>query len=142
VALVTDIADAVTSELNGETFSQAFTAERKVLPEFDLADLAELQVTVVPKGVEISRADRAHGQYDVQVDIGVQKKIGSDVDAEVTDLLGLVDEIADFLCRRTLASAPWAVWLRTSNEPIYAPEHLAEKRLFTSVLTVTYRARL
>ena len=29
--------------------------------------------------------------------------------------------------------------VRTQNEAVYAPEHLAEQRVFTSVLTVTYR---
>ena len=49
-------------------------------------------------------------------------------------------KIADFLKRRLLQSAPWAAWVRTANEPVYAPEHLSERRVFTSVLTVTYRA--
>ena len=69
----------------------------------------------------------------------IQKKIGKNTDTDVTSLLGLVDELADFLKRRPLAAAPWAVWVRTDNEPLYAPDHLAEKRMFTSVLTVTYR---
>ena len=54
MSLVIDIADAVTGEINAAdpgTFSEAFTAERHVLPEFALADLAELKVTV-----EIGRA--------------------------------------------------------------------------------------
>ena len=32
-----------------------------------------------------------------------------------------------------------AVWLRTENDPVYAPEHLAELGVFTSVLTLTLR---
>ncbi len=40
----------------------------------------------------------------------------------------------------TLAATPHAVWVRTRNDPVYAPEHLAEQRAFTSVLTVTYRS--
>ena len=54
-------------------------------------------------------------------------------------MLALVDEIAAFLKRRSLAGAPGAAWVRSVNEPVYSPEHLAENRLFTSVLTVTYR---
>ena len=30
--------------------------------------------------------------------------------------------------------------VRTRNDPVYAPEHLADQRAFTSVLTVTYRS--
>jgi hypothetical protein len=139
VALVTDIADAVVAELAGGTFSETFTPQRRVLPEHELAELTDLQVTVVPRGVEITGASRALSQHDVQVDVGVQKKIGRDTDSEVASLLGLVDEIVAFLKRRPLQSTPQAVWVRTTNDPVYSPDHLAEQRTFTSVLTITYR---
>jgi len=140
MALVIDIADAVAAELDGGSFSQEFTPERRVLPDFELADLAGLKVTVVPKGVEITGASRSLSQHDVQIDVGVQKKLGSELDAEVAALCGLVEEIAGFLKGHRLTGAPGTAWVRTANEPVYSPEHLAEKRLFTSVLTVTYRA--
>ena len=140
MALVIDIADAVAAELAGGSFTEEFTPERRVLPDFELADLAGLKVTVVPKAVEIAGASRSLSQHDVQVDVGVQKKLGTDLDTEVAALCGLVEEIAAFLKGHRLADVPGAAWVRTGNEPIYSPEHLAEKRLFTSVLTVTYRA--
>ena len=70
----------------------------------------------------------------------VVTELGKDLDTEVAALGTLVDEIADYLCRRTLSGASFAAWVGITNEPVYAPEHLAEKRVFTSVLTVTYRA--
>ena len=139
MATIIDIADAVAAALNapGEPgFSQAFTAARKALPAFELADLAGLHVTVVPKGVEVTGASRSLSQHDFLIDVGVQKKLGSDLEAETAAMLALVDEIAGFLGRRAVAGA---AWVRSLNEPVYSPEHLAEKRLFTSVLTVTYR---
>ncbi len=146
MSLVIDIADAVTGEINAAdpgTFSEAFTAERHVLPEFALADLAELKVTVVPKRVEITGSTRAASRYEIAVDIGIQKKLvspGNTLDTEVAQLCGLVDEIADYLRRRPLSAAPFAAWVGITNEPVYAPEHLAEQRTFTSVLTVIYLA--
>ena len=143
MSLVIDIADAVTAEINAAapgTFSQSFTAQRSVLPAFDLEDLAELKVTVVPKSVQITGSTRAASQYEIAIDIGVQKKVGTDLDAEVAVLGTLVDEIADYLRRRPLSSAPSVAWTAISNDPVYAPQHLAEQRTFTSVLTVTYRA--
>jgi hypothetical protein len=143
MALILDIADAIAAELNAApagTFDPAFTAVRRVLPEFDLADLAELKVSVVPKALEISGSTRSVGQRDCQIDIGVQKKLGKDLDTEVATLCGLMDAIAAYLRRRPLAAAPHASWVRTQNDPVYAPEHLAEQRAFTSVLTVTYRS--
>ena len=142
MSLVTDVADAVATELNyapGGTFSEPFTARRLVLPEFDLAALAELRVTVVPKSLQITGTTRSASRYDIGVDIGVQKKLGKDLDAEVAQLGTLVDQIADHLRNRPLALAPYALWAGTANEPVYAPEHLAEQRVFTSVLTLTYR---
>jgi len=139
MALAIDIADAVVTELAGGAFSQSFTPERRVLPEYELADLKDLRVTVVPAAVETSGASRTLSQHDVRIDIGIQKKLGRNLDTEVAQLAGLVDEIAEFLKRRPLQAAPYAAWIRTANEPIYAADHLAERRLFTSVLSVTYR---
>ena len=140
MSLVMDIADAVAAELGTGTFSQAITPQRMVLPEFGLEDMADLRVTVVPKAVDVTGSTRSVCQHDVQIDIGIQKKLGKDLDTKVPLLCELVDEIAAFLKRRPLAAAPHAAWVRTANEPIYAPEHLAEQRVFTSILTVTYRA--
>jgi hypothetical protein len=143
MALVIDIADAVASDLNAApvgTFDPGFTAVRRVLPEFELAELAALTVSVVPKAVEINGATRMASQFDCVIDIGVQKKLGKALDAEVAVLCSLVEAIATYLRRRPLAGAPHAVWMRTLNDPIYAPEHLAETRTFTSVLSVTYRS--
>ncbi len=143
MALVIDIADAVAAELNAApagTFDPPIAAVRRVLPEFELSELADLKVSVVPKSVQITGATRATSQYEIAVDIGIQKKLGKDLDAEVAALGTLVDQIADYLRSRQLSAAPFAAWIRIANEPVYAPEHLAEQRVFTSVLTVTYRA--
>ena len=55
MSLITDIADAVVAELNAApagTFDPAFTAQRRVLPAFELAELAELKVTVAQGGAD------------------------------------------------------------------------------------------
>jgi len=145
MSLVTDIAAAVAAEINAAapgTFDQTFTAQRKVVPAYELSELADLKVTVVPKAVEISGSTRSASQYDITVDIGVQKKLPAtpEMEAEVETLGTLVDQIADYLRRRPLGAAPFAAWVSITNDPVYAPEHLLEKRVFTSVLTLTYRA--
>ena len=56
VAGITEIADAVTAELNAGSFSQAFTAERHYRPVFDLPEMGTLHVTVVPQGMTIEAA--------------------------------------------------------------------------------------
>ena len=139
MSTIIDIADAVTTELASGSFSQGFTPQRSVLPDYELADLQDLRVTVVPRGVEITGSSRTMSQHDVQIDVGVQKKLGTDLNTEVAGLVGLVEEVAEFLKRRPLAAVPQACWVKIANEPVYAPDHLADKRLFTSVLTLTYR---
>lgn len=143
MALIPDIADAIVAALNGHTFSQPFTAQRAYRPVFDLADMTDLRVTVVPRGVELSVSGRGLAQSDVQIDIGVQKKLASGDNAEIDAQMELVQEIGEFV-RATgrfglPAGAGEAVWVKTDNTPIYSQEHLGELRLFTSVLTLTLR---
>ena len=140
MATIVDIAEGVKDELNGGSFSQPFTAQRKYQPVFDLQDMKTLHVTVVPKDIEMQLATRNTSQFDCRVDVAVQKKLASGDLAELDELMHLVEEIATFLCRRVLVSAPQAVWIKTVNEPIYAGEHMEQFRQFTSILTLTYRA--
>ena len=138
MAVIIDIADAVVTELNGGTFSQAFTAERHYKPVFELPEMKTLHVTVVPKGVETRLATRGLLQHDYQIDVAVQKKFDTGDNPELDPLMGLVEEIADSFKGRNLDSAN-AVWVGTENAPVYAAEHMEQFRQFTSVLTLTFR---
>ena len=139
MAVITDIAEAVVAQLNAGTFSLAFTAERAFLPVFELSDLKDLRVTVVPKSVRITPGGRSHNQHDCAIDVAVQKKLDAADNVEIDPLMTLVDEIADFFRLRRLESYPGAIWLRTENEPVYSQEHLDQLRQFTGLLTFTFR---
>jgi len=142
MSTIVTIADAVTDRLNAGSFSQPFTAERLYQPTFDLADLATLRVSVVPRSLTITGASRRMSQYEAQIDIGIQRRLTADPaddESEIDDLMGLVEEIADHLRFERLAGAPEAVWVGVAQEPLVATEHLEEHRQFTSVLSVTYR---
>jgi len=139
MAVIAEIAGAVVAELNAGTFSQPFEATRCYLPRFDLAEMKDLHVTVVPKGLTILPGTRVHNQHDYTIDVAVQKKLSAVDNTEIDTLMELVDEIAQHFRGRRLATTPSAVWVRTENEPTYAPEHLQELRQFTSVLTFTFR---
>lgn len=139
MGLVADIADAVVQQLNSHEFSMSFTAQRHYSPQHSLADLSELKVSVVPKGIEISSHSRKDILKTVQVDIGIQKKLGSVANEELDSFIALVDEIANFMTRRNLDIEPKAAWSKTENEPIYAQEHLVQFRQFTSVVTLKYK---
>jgi len=139
VPVIADIAEAVKAELNAHDFSMEFEAARDYLPVFDLQDMQTLHVTVVPSGVTIAKLDRSRTQSDVQVDMGIQKKLSTADNAEIDALMALVEDVMDFLRFRKLEAFPEALWVSTENNPIFVREHLSEMRQFTSVLSLTYR---
>lgn len=139
MSAIVNIADAVVAELNASGLLPGVTVQRHYRPTFDLEEMKDLHVTVVPRGVEMSGASRSMVQSDVQIDIGVQKKPTEVNLVELDGLMALVEQIADHLRGRRLAGAPEASWVKTENNPIFAAEHLEQLRQFTSVLTVTYR---
>lgn len=141
MSAVIDIADAVVASLNAGTFSQPFEAERKYQPIVALPDLQTLHVSVVPRAVSITTATRETGYFDCAIDVGVQKKVNPDAPGELDELMTLVEEITDHLRMKRLVDAPQAAWVSIDNEPAFASEHLDQQRVFTSVLTVTYRVR-
>jgi hypothetical protein len=134
---IQQVADAVVSELNGQTFSQSFTAEKKFLPVYELKDLEKLQVTAVPKAQSFMRLNRGQISTEVQVDIGIQKRIENDT--EIENLLELAEEFAIFFNSRQMESFSKAVCSNVKNEPIYALEHLEEYRQFTGILTLSFK---
>lgn len=142
MSLITTIADAVVTELNAApagTFNQAFTAARHYRPQFDLPELKTVRVSVVPKSVGITGLMRNANQHDVAIDVAVQKKVNPADAAELDGLMLLTEQIADFFRLRRLSALPEALWTKTDNVPVYSPEHLETKQVFTSVLTLTFR---
>ena len=136
------VADAVTTELNGApdgTFAQAFTAQRAYLPIFDLKDMADLHVTVVPKGAVVELFDRRANQYDCAIDVAVQKKLSTADLAEIDALMALVEQIADFFRLRQLSQSPPTIWVKTEHSYLFVPDHMEHLDQFTSVLTLTFR---
>ena len=109
------------------------------MPSFALQDMKDLHVSVVPKGVVITKGDRSRNTYDVQVDVAIQKKFNKGDATEIDPLMNLVEEIADYFRLRRLDSYPAAHWLKAEHSPIYSQEHWDELRQFTSVLTFTFR---
>ena len=137
MALLIDIADAVAAELNNAELSLEFTAEVNLKPEFELKDLKELKITVVPKSLKFSGATRLESGKEVLIDIGVQKKTANP--EQLAALLQLVEEIAGIFDRKRLTEYQKAVCVGIENEPVYDPEHLRQYRQFTSVATLKFR---
>ncbi len=137
--LITQVAEAVITELNATTFSQSLTATRAYLPRTELGELKTLKVTVVPSSVTVAAASRSQTQRDVAIDVAVQKKLGQEQNPSLDPLLALAEEIAEHFQAKRLDSFPGALCVKTEFKPIYAPEHIEQLRTFTSVLTLTFR---
>jgi hypothetical protein len=134
---LTDIADAVVEVLNGSGLSLEFTAERTLLPIYDLKTLKDLKVSVVPKGRKIVQGTRIQTIDDIQIDIGIQKKISTD--SELDGLLKLVEDITALFKPERLTGFARAICIKKENDPIYDPDHLRQFRQFTSVVTLTFK---
>ena len=134
---LTEIADAVVNILNASGLTPEFTAERTLLPRYDLKALKTLKVSVVPKGRKITQGTRVHTIDEVQIDIGVQKKISND--SELDGLLKLVEDICGLFKAERLPGFAGAICVKKENDPIYDPGHLRQFHQFTSLITLTFK---
>jgi len=134
---IINVADAIVTELNATSFSQPFTAARGYLPTFDLAEMNELKVTVVPKEDDGKLDTRSQSSHDYAIDIGTQKKPPTIDNADLDPLMLLTQEFADhFLFGRQAAGA---TLIAPTVRILYLQEHLQKLRQFTSVITLTFR---
>jgi hypothetical protein len=135
------IADAAKNLLNSGTFCLEATIERVIIPELTQADIEArtLKVSVVPKAIDNEPISRSQDTNEYKIDIGIQKKI-EDIETEVPTLLIFVKEVVNFLKRKSLPTKPQAHYIGLENKSIYDVAHLSEHHVFTTVITVSYRA--
>lgn len=142
VATIIAIADAVVAAINAGTFAypHPVAAGREYVPVHELDDLVDLAVTVVPTGLTASLLDRGSRYlFDYLIDIGIQRRT-EPTNAERDAMMYLVEQVVDLLRVNPLAlPAGVARCVGVANAPIFVPQHLDEKRVFTSVVTLTYR---
>jgi hypothetical protein len=137
-ATILALADAVVEQLNATAFSQPVAAVRHYQPVFELSEMTELRVSVVPRSVASKALDRNRDGFDYRIDVAVQRKVEPSL-GNLDALMELVEEIADHFRAHPLAGFPQARCTEVANEPVYAMEHLEEFRQFTSVLTLTFK---
>lgn len=135
----TDIADAVVAELNAGTFSQLFTAERVYLPTYEQTELDVLRVPVLAQRITHERASREASDDEIEIQVGVMKKVTVEDLDELDSMMNLVQEVMDWMAGRVLRDYRDAVWVRSSNDPVYNASLLDSHRVFQSVLALTYR---
>lgn len=137
-AEILHLADAVTRELNAHRFAEPFRAERGYLPTYDLAELDQLRVTVVPSQEE-GRLDARHtSRHEYTIDVAIQCKPRDITPLYLDPLVRLTQEIADHFRFDTEPGGASLVAPRVRI--LYLTEHLQKQRQFTSVLSLTFQA--
>ncbi len=81
------VADSVTEQLNAAQFDHEFLAKRLYVPCFELEDMKELRVSVVPREVESLPHDRSQNRFHCRVDVAVQKKFSKGTNEEIDPLV-------------------------------------------------------
>ncbi len=96
-------------------------------------------MTVVPAARSLGFASRGAFEEQYAIDIGIQARVANDDNAAVDALLDLAEQIGDGFIGQRLAHMHGAYVSAVEHKSFFAPEHLAEMRVFTSILTLTVR---
>jgi len=134
-----EIADAVAAELNDASFDPPFTAVRAYVPTYDLTELADVKVTVVPRSLTLAGGTRSKDAFEAVINVGVQQKVDTSDAPTLDALMGLTQEILDYLRNKRLDDLPEVLSISAEIAVAVSPEMLVEKRVFCSVLSFTYR---
>ena len=124
---VLKIAEAVAAEL------AEYHAEVVFFPEFELRELDEMRVVVVPLATEYKTLSRAAHEELLKVQIGFLKRGCED---NLPDLLQLVEGLGLGFLNKKLAGATCVC---VAYNPIYSAEHLRERGQFTSVIELSFK---
>jgi hypothetical protein len=142
-AVVLEIADAMVTALQAATLSMGFTAARDYAPVTEANDLADLRLTVVPRELTLVAASRAKDEFDYVVDVAIQRRVEVDIPT-LDPYMRLAEEVLDLFRMQRLSygtGGDYAQCVAAQHNPIYIPEHLREFRVFTSVVSLTFRTQ-
>ena len=127
MSAVSTLAEAV-----AETLAD-FHAEVLFFPEFELRDIEEMKVIVVPLSEEYKPLSRTQHEEILKVQVGFLKRGGED---ELPELLRTIEGLGLGFLNRQLAGA---TCVGVAYNPIYYPEHLRERNQFTSVIELAFK---
>lgn len=119
------IAAKVTEEL------AEYHAEMQFAPEFELSDLKEMRVVVVPVGTEYKLLSRASREELHKISVGVLKRAN---EKDLPELLRFIEGLGLSFLNKKVGSA---TCIGVAFDPIYSAEHLRTRRQFTSVIQLT-----
>ena len=126
---IVKLAEAVAAEL-GKTAN----AEVMFAPELDLKGLREMRIIVVPLSIGMKPLARGSSEDTFVIQVGVLKKCTED------DVPGLIKTVVGigkaFLDKRL----EHATCFDVKYDPLYSADHLRERRQFTGVVDLHFKA--
>ena len=129
------MADIVTiAEEVAEAVDLGVKAEVMYAPELDLKGIRELRVIVVPCALGMKPLARGMSEDTLKVQVGLLKKATED---DLPELVRTVTELGRSFLDRRLADA---TCYKVEYAPLYSPEHLRERRQFTGVVELSFKA--
>jgi hypothetical protein len=145
------IGEAIASDLSAHTYAGSITEIEAVYrrrPDYQLEDLGELKVSVVPGPIQhVSAGQSTFGSgmtrgsdaLNFTFGIVVAKHVGSEADMQ--ELEDLNEQILDLIRSHLLplAAAPAGIhWIDFSQPMPFDPEALGDRSVFMSQIEVTY----
>ena len=140
------ITQAVLTALNGASFTQSFTAVRKGIAHYTLAELKEsFRVTVLAGPATFETLGRAGDRKTQAIDIVVQRgDLDPNSDSDVDPLIELMEEIAAEFSKKRLTTGDGKAincgpreFVQPGNAAIH-PSHLEDFNTFTGVVRTTW----
>lgn len=123
-----DIANAIVAELASDHAFLSFA------PEFDLKSLAARQIAVVPAGTEISMLSRFENEETHHISIGIMQRAGSD---DASNFIRDVTILGQSFLKKEYGGG---ICIEVKFDPLYSQDHLREKNLFASVISLAFRS--
>jgi hypothetical protein len=140
------IADAVVTELNAQSFSQEFTSVRKYRVKYALTALQSLKVAVSPGPASFELLDRRRDDTQYATDVVFLKKIDPDSNTAVDALVELMEEIKDHFRAKGLTAGSTAIFCRSREfinpgDSLVDESLLKDSRTFVGVVRLQWRLR-
>jgi len=141
-AKIVTLCDAVVDFLNGESYSQAFTATRANVPVRTLEETNGLVVEVFPGDYVVEEETRTEWRYEYTVNIAVSQVItAADRLQAEDDLLELVEEIEESLKSEPMDGfSMFNLSATAAGAQHFNAERLLASGQFIAVLGITYIA--
>jgi hypothetical protein len=135
-----DIADALRDRINAGKYALPVNATTAIPRTDRLEDVRDLQVTVLPTGIDSEPLSRSEDESTFQISIGIQKHLETNEDSEVRELHKLTRAIQARVNRfNVTVGNECASWQGGTIAPIWSATNLIQKRIFTSVIDLVYR---